>query len=161
MPRTRTSTRKSTSTARKGKSGNSGNIWERAIQRLNPAALYKPNGYTHVVIATGARTIYVAGQVPNDKDAKIVGQGDFCAQAVQVFENLKAALVAAGATFEDVVKLNTYMLDISNAAILREVRSGYLGAEPPREHAGPGREARPPRLPARNRSHRRHRKVIR
>jgi len=101
------------------------------IQRLNPPSLYKPSGYTHVVISTGARTIYVAGQVPNDKDANIVGQGDFRAQAVQVFENLKAALAAAGASFADVVKINTYVLDMSNIATLREVRTGYLSAEPP------------------------------
>jgi len=98
-----------------------------SIRRMNPPALAKPNGYTHVVIATGSRTIYLSGQTATDKDGNVVGKGDFRAQATQVFENLKAALAAAGASFNDVVKLNYYVLDMGNAPILREVRSGYLG----------------------------------
>jgi len=52
---------------------------------------------------------------------------------VQAFENLKAALAAVGATFEDVVKLNNYLIDItSNIAIYREVRDKYVNtAKPP------------------------------
>jgi reactive intermediate/imine deaminase len=103
----------------------------RTIRRLNPPALSKPTGYTHVVVATGGRTIYVSGQIALDKDGKVVGTSDFRAQAKQVFENLKAALAAAGAGFEDVVKMNMYVLDMTNAPVLREVRAGYLGANPP------------------------------
>jgi enamine deaminase RidA (YjgF/YER057c/UK114 family) len=102
-----------------------------SIRRVNPAALYPPNGYTHVVEATGGRTIYISGQVPSDKDGNVVGVGDFRAQAVQVFENLKAALAAADAGFGDVVKANYYVLDMSNITVLREVRRGYLGAAAP------------------------------
>ena len=102
-----------------------------AIRRVNPAALYPPNGYTHVVEATGGRTIYISGQVPSDKNGNVVGVGEFRAQAVQVFENLKAALAAAEAGFGDVVKANYYVLDMSNITVLREVRSGYLGSAAP------------------------------
>jgi enamine deaminase RidA (YjgF/YER057c/UK114 family) len=103
----------------------------RSIRRVNPAALYPPNGYTHVVEATGGRTIYISGQVPSDKNGNVVGVGDFRAQAVQVFENLKAALAAADAGFGDVVKANYYVLDMSNITVLREVRRGYLGSAAP------------------------------
>jgi enamine deaminase RidA (YjgF/YER057c/UK114 family) len=103
----------------------------KAIRRTNPAALYAPNGYTHVVEATGRRSIYLSGQTPVDRDGNVVGAGDFRAQAVQVFENLKIALAAAGAGFGDVVKANYYVLDMSNIAVLREVRRGYLGSAAP------------------------------
>src|SRR5579863_10285527 len=62
------------------------------IRRLNPAGLYPPNGYTHVVEATGGRTVYISGQVPMDANGNVVGAGDFRAQVTQVFENLKTAL---------------------------------------------------------------------
>ena len=103
----------------------------RTIRRLNPPALSKPTGYTHVVVASGGRTIYVSGQIALDQDGKVVGVGDFRAQAKQVFENLKAALAAAGASFDDVVKMNIYILDMTNAPALREVRAGYVGSNPP------------------------------
>ena len=102
-----------------------------AIRRANPAGLYPPNGYTHVVAATGARTVYISGQVPMDAKGNVVGAGDFRAQATQVFENLKTALEAAGAGFGDVVKANYYVLDMTNIAVLREVRAKYLSGAPP------------------------------
>lgn len=101
------------------------------IRRINSATLYEPNGYTHVVEATGGRTIYISGQVPSDAKGNIVGLGDFRTQVTQVFENLKAALAAARADFGDVVKANYYVLDMSNIGVLREVRAGYLKAAPP------------------------------
>jgi enamine deaminase RidA (YjgF/YER057c/UK114 family) len=102
-----------------------------AIRRMNPSTLYKPNGYTHVVEARGGRTIYLSGQTAVDKDGNLVGVDDFRAQVVAVFENLKAALAAAGAGFGDVMKANYYVLDMSNIAVLRDVRAGYLGSAAP------------------------------
>jgi reactive intermediate/imine deaminase len=98
------------------------------ITRTNPPALTKPTGYSHVVETTGAvKTVYVAGQVAYDQSGKLVGAGDMAAQAEQVFRNLDAALKAAGATFADVVKMNTYVTDISKAPAVREVRARYFG----------------------------------
>jgi enamine deaminase RidA (YjgF/YER057c/UK114 family) len=95
---------------------------------LNPGTLYKPPGYTHVVEAVGpARIIYVAGQLGLDVDGKVVGDpGDFRAQCVQTFENLKLALAAVGGRFEQVVKLNNYLLNMDHLPIFREVRDSYL-----------------------------------
>ena len=101
------------------------------IRRTNPVTLYEPSGYTHVVEATGRRTIYLSGQTSVDKHGNVIGVGDFRTQAVQVFECLKAALAAAGAGFGDVVKANYYVLDMSNITVLREVRRGYLGSAAP------------------------------
>ena len=45
-----------------------------------------------------------------------------------MYENLKAALAAVGATFKDVVKINSYLADIKDLPVLRDVRAGYLNA---------------------------------
>ncbi len=98
---------------------------------MNPEAIAKPGGYSHVVEVTGpGRIVYIAGQLGVTPDGKIAG--DFRAQAVQAFENLKAALAAVGATFNDVVKVNNYLVDIpSNIAIYREVRDKYANMSQP------------------------------
>ena len=102
------------------------------VKRTNPPTLSTPTGYTHIVEVTGpAKTVYISGQIALDKDGKVVGEGDMKAQAEQVFKNLQAALTAAGATFADVVKMNTYITDMDKAPAVREVRARYFGATTP------------------------------
>jgi 2-iminobutanoate/2-iminopropanoate deaminase len=92
---------------------------------INPDALQRPPGYTHVVEATApARLVYVAGQLGIDRDGKI--SSDFRLQAVQTFENLKNALAAVGGRFRHVVKLNNYLVDVKYLPIFRQVRDSYL-----------------------------------
>lgn len=95
---------------------------------INPPTLSKPPGYTHVVEATTpARIVYIAGQLGVGLDGQVVG--DFRAQAIKTFENLKAALAAVGGGFEHVVKLNNYLTDITDLPTFREVRDQYLPKE--------------------------------
>ncbi|HUA81705.1 MAG TPA: RidA family protein [Dyella sp.] len=96
------------------------------VQHINPATLYAPRGYTHVITVDGGRTVYIAGQTPFDQHGKLVGAGDFSAQAQQTFENLKAALAAGGATFSDVVEMTTYVTDMSHVDAYRKVRNQYM-----------------------------------
>jgi enamine deaminase RidA (YjgF/YER057c/UK114 family) len=92
---------------------------------INPQALGRPPGYTHVVEVTApGRIVYIAGQLGVDRDGKVVG--DFRRQAVQTFENLKTALAAVGAQFWHVVKLNNYLVDRAHLPTFREVRDSYL-----------------------------------
>ena len=98
---------------------------------LNPPALPQPVGYTHVVEATGARTIYVSGQVALDGAGNVIGAGDMRAQAQQVFANLKAALEAVGAGFDDVAKLTFFVLDATQMPVVREVRNQYVNVQQP------------------------------
>jgi enamine deaminase RidA (YjgF/YER057c/UK114 family) len=102
-------------------------------QFINPPALNPTNGYTHVVAATGGKTIYVSGQVAVNEKAEVVGKGDFRAQVERTFENLKAALASAGASFKDVVKVTYFVVDLKpeHVAALREVRRKYLDAQNP------------------------------
>ena len=76
---------------------------------LNPSTMPATRGYTHVVETRGpSRTIYLAGQLGMTPDGKFAGDGEFRAQAIQAFENLKLGLAAVGATFEHVVKVTVY-----------------------------------------------------
>ena len=99
---------------------------------LNPDALTKPAAYSQVVeVTTPGRMVFISGQIGVGRDGKLAA-GDFRAQAVQAFENLKTALEAVGARFEHVVKLNNYLVALEHQAILREVRALYLDmAAPP------------------------------
>jgi len=101
------------------------------VKRTNPPSLSKPTGYTHVVEVTGGRTIYVAGQIALDQAGAMVGKGDLKAQTQQVFENLKVALAASGATLDDVVKITVFMTDASDLQPFREVRDRYFTGAPP------------------------------
>lgn len=97
------------------------------VKRTNPPALSTPTGYTHVVEVTGpAKTVYISGQIALDKSGNLVGGADMKAQAEQVFKNLEAALGAAGATFKDVVKMNTYTTDMTQVQAIRDVRTKYF-----------------------------------
>jgi len=105
-----------------------------AVHRhLNPPAIPAPRGYSHVVETKGpSRTIYLAGQLGMTADGKFAGApGDFRAQAIQCFENIKAALEAVGATFEHVVKVNNYLIDMAHLPIYFEVRDRYVDTKNP------------------------------
>ena len=103
------------------------------IRFLNPKSLSKPPGYSHVVEMTGpGRTVWIAGQLGLDVKGQVVGApGDFRAQAVQTFENLKAALAEVGASFADVVKVNNYLIDMAHLPVFREVRDKYIKTSAP------------------------------
>ena len=67
-------------------------------------------------ISQGVRvgsTVYVSGQVAFDPQGNVVGEGDMAAQARQVFSNLRTVLAEAGATMDDVVKITTFLTDMS------------------------------------------------
>jgi len=103
------------------------------VRFLNPKTMAKPPGYTYVVEATGPnRLIFIAGQLGLDLDNKLVGlPGDFRAQCAKAFENLGYALASVGATFNDVVKINNYLVDMSHIPIFREVRDAFLNTKAP------------------------------
>jgi enamine deaminase RidA (YjgF/YER057c/UK114 family) len=100
---------------------------------INPKTMAKPPGYTYVVETSGpGRTAYIAGQLGLDLDNKLVGgPGDFRAQCAKAFENLGFALAGIGATFDDVVKINSYFVDMAHIGIFREVRDAFLNTKAP------------------------------
>ena len=102
------------------------------VRHSNPPALPTAVGYSQVVEVTGGRTVYVSGQVALDAENRLVGEGDFAAQARQCFENVRRALAASGLGFGHVVKLGLYVTDVAHLATLRAVRDEFVDtARPP------------------------------
>ena len=104
---------------------------QRNFELLVPNTMPRSVGYSQVATVTGGTIVFVAGQVALDKSGNVVGKDDFRAQVQQVFENLKAAVEAAGGTFDDVIKLNSYVLDLSHLREFREVRDKYVNVNNP------------------------------
>jgi enamine deaminase RidA (YjgF/YER057c/UK114 family) len=83
------------------------------VQLLNPPGIPAPEFYRQVAVATGSRTVYLAGQVARTAEGTPVGAGDLAAQVEQAYLNVATALDAVGGTFDDVAKLTLYMVDWS------------------------------------------------
>ena len=101
---------------------------------FSPATLPPPTGYSHVAKVSKGTLVYIAGQVSSDASGKLVGEGDFEAQAERVFANVKLAVEAAGATMADIVKMNTYIVasvDPADVPKMRAVRGRYFGSGTP------------------------------
>src|SRR5205823_7762457 len=82
-----------------------------SLECINPGDLPIPDMYTQVVVATGTKLVFVSGQQPEDIHGKLVGHGDFAAQARLAFGNLGRALAAASAQPEHVCKITIYVVD--------------------------------------------------
>ena len=83
------------------------------VELLNPDGLPKPEVYRQVAIATGSRTVYLAGQVARTAEGEPIGPGDLAAQAEQAYLNVATALASVGGSFDDVAKLTLYVVDWS------------------------------------------------
>ncbi len=71
-------------------------------------------------------TVYLSGQTPLDPNTMKLVDGDFAAQATQVFENLKAVCEAAGGSLGHIVRLGLYLTDLSDFATVNEVMAQYF-----------------------------------
>ena len=84
-----------------------------SIERINPPSLPAPSGFTHAVIATGGRLVFLAGQTALDASGAIVGDN-----VVEQFElalaNLLTALDAAGGMPTDLASLTVYVVDLAD-----------------------------------------------
>jgi reactive intermediate/imine deaminase len=96
---------------------------------VRPDGLPPVNGYSHAVAFSG-QLVAVSGQVPLDGQGRLAGQ-DARAQVRQVFDNLTAALAAAGASMEHVVKLTVYLTDLADLEAFREIRDAYISLDKP------------------------------
>ncbi|NYT83560.1 RidA family protein [Alcaligenaceae bacterium] len=93
------------------------------INIYNPSKLGAPLGqYTHVTRVKANEFLFIAGMLSGDPEGNIVGEGDFDAQAKQVFSNISAALESAGATWGNVVQFTTYLVHSQDIPKLMEFR---------------------------------------
>jgi reactive intermediate/imine deaminase len=99
-----------------------------AKRSINPEGMSAPVGpYAHVVtVPPGGRLVYCAGAVALGPDGEVVAKGDIVGQTRQVMENLRQALEAAGATFDDVIKVTNYVVDVEEWRKVLPVRAEYL-----------------------------------
>jgi enamine deaminase RidA (YjgF/YER057c/UK114 family) len=104
---------------------------ENNAQLLVPDNMPKSVGYSQVACVTGGMVVFIAGQVSLDKSGKLIGKADCRAQLQQIFENLRAAVEAAGGNFNHVIKLNSYFLDLSHLPEFLEVRDRYVNLKNP------------------------------
>ena len=104
------------------------------LEHIRPSGLHHNPAYSHVVVASGARTIYIAGQVSTDEEGRVVGEGDLAAQTTQVMHNIGLALKSAGAGYSNIVKITTFVVAFSRSSVpssARRVRTFFEGMEPP------------------------------
>jgi enamine deaminase RidA (YjgF/YER057c/UK114 family) len=104
------------------------------IQHINPPGLNNSPAYTQVVAAKPGTILWVSGQTAQNAKGELVGKGDLKAQVNQAWENVRLALAGSGATFQDVVKVTTYVVNYkpSMRDDLRAARLKFMGdAKPP------------------------------
>ncbi len=88
------------------------------IRHVNPAGLFQmPEAFSQVVTSSPGKLVFVAGQGSFDADMKLVGAGDYEAQAKQAFRNLATALAAVGAGPEHVVSSTLYVVNLAPEAL--------------------------------------------
>src|SRR5690242_18295322 len=103
------------------------------IDYPRPQGLLHNPSFSQVVVAAGLRTIYTAGQVAIDEHGALVGPGDLAAQTEQAMRNVGLALAAAGASFADVVKITTYVVNYrpEYRAVIGKARAPFFAGRTP------------------------------
>ncbi|MGV9705149.1 RidA family protein [Streptomyces sp. NPDC003483] len=84
-----------------------------SIERIDPAGLSPATGFSHAVVATGTRVVFLAGQTALDPDGKVVGE-TLPEQFERALTNLLAALRAAGGTPADLARVTVYATDVAD-----------------------------------------------
>ncbi|MBG0827014.1 RidA family protein [Planomonospora sp. ID67723] len=104
-----------------------------ALEIIQPEDLDRPKTYSHVIVATGTRLVFIAGQMSDDLAGNLVAPDDLPAQARQVFTNLGRALDAAGARPDQVTKIGIYVVDHRREylPIIEEARVTLFGDHKP------------------------------
>ena len=75
--------------------------------------------------------VFLSGQIPLDPATGQLVDGDIAAQARRVFDNLRAVCAAAGASFDDVVRVGIYLMDLGDFAAVNGVMAEYFDAPYP------------------------------
>ena len=104
-------------------------------RNINPPTLAAPRGYTHGILVTGGRLLFLGGQDASDAEGRIVGAGDLLVQFEQALQNLQAVVREAGGTMADVMKLNIFVRQrddyLANLKPLGQIFRSYFGGHYP------------------------------
>jgi enamine deaminase RidA (YjgF/YER057c/UK114 family) len=98
------------------------------LEHPRPERLLHNPGFSQVVAASGTRTIYTAGQVSIDERGALVGAGDLAEQTAQAMRNVGLALAAARASYADIVKITTYVVNYKpeHRVIIGQARAPFF-----------------------------------
>jgi len=98
---------------------------------INPPALARPRGYSHGILVTGGRLLFLGGQAALDAEGQVVAPGDLVAQYEQVLRNFKTVVEAAGGKMQDIVKINIFIRDrddyLAHLKQLGKVHRSFFG----------------------------------
>jgi 2-iminobutanoate/2-iminopropanoate deaminase len=97
---------------------------------VNPVGVHSPVSHYSQAVVVG-NLVWTAGQIPIDKNGDLVGKGDCVVQTHQVYQNLKAVLEGVGSSMDNIIKLNTYIVDVKDAKRIRGIKSQYIKQDPP------------------------------
>jgi enamine deaminase RidA (YjgF/YER057c/UK114 family) len=99
---------------------------------ITPQSLARPTGFSHGILTTGGRLLFLAGQTSIDAAGEIVAPGDIVGQYRQVLLNLKAVVEEAGGEMTYIVKMTIFVGDrdnyIQNLKLLGQVHKEFFGA---------------------------------
>jgi len=99
---------------------------------INPPSLARPVGFSHGIVMTGGRLLFLAGQTGSDAAGRIIAPGDIVAQYEQIMRNLQVVVEAAGGRMQDITKLNIFVRDrdsyLAHLKQLGQVHRSFFGA---------------------------------
>jgi enamine deaminase RidA (YjgF/YER057c/UK114 family) len=99
---------------------------------INPPTLAPAIGFSHGVLVTGGRLLFLAGQTGSDAEGQIIAPGDLVAQYEQTLRNLQTVVESAGGKLQDITKLNIFVRDrddyFANLKPLGKVHRSFFGA---------------------------------
>ncbi len=94
-------------------------------ETIHPESAPIPAGPYSPALKVGSM-VFVSGQTPEKPGSDELVDGGIREQTVQVMENIKNILAAAGCTMDNVVKVNAHLLDINNFGEYNEVYKTYF-----------------------------------
>jgi enamine deaminase RidA (YjgF/YER057c/UK114 family) len=98
---------------------------------INPPTLPRPRGFSHGILVTGGRLLFLAGQTGSDATGQIVAPSDLVAQYEQTLQNLKTVVEAAGGTMQDIMQITIFVRDrddyLAHLKPLGQVHRSFFG----------------------------------
>ncbi len=98
---------------------------------INPPTLPRPRGFSHGILVTGGRLLFLAGQTGSDATGQIVAPGDLVAQYEQTLQNLKTVVEAAGGSMQDIMQITIFVRDrddyLAHLKPLGQVHRSFFG----------------------------------
>jgi enamine deaminase RidA (YjgF/YER057c/UK114 family) len=99
---------------------------------INPSSLARPVGFSHGILTTGGRLLFLAGQTGSDAEGRITAPGNLVAQYEQTMRNLQTVVVSAGGSMQDITRLNIFVRDrddyLAHLKPLGQVHRAFFGA---------------------------------